>query len=78
MTYKDKLECELDIQDAELASGLLIEMGMHGTAQLIGPFPKDTAEIYEAIARLQAEETPDDPPISYRVVLLFPASDTKR
>jgi hypothetical protein len=75
MNWLDELEATIAKADAEGASGLILETrSPEGYRQLIGPFSKEDASIYEAIERLQAEAEGDG--TDYSVSLLFPVTST--
>jgi hypothetical protein len=73
------LEHSFALAELEAATGLLIEVETDaGYRQLIGPYPKDTVEVFTAVERLRAEEdASDDVPNTYAVRLLYPTSFAK-
>jgi hypothetical protein len=71
----DLIETPLEMSRIEQASGLVVELETPtGYRELLGPFPKDTAEAFTVIEALRAEEDADEPPNRYVVKLLFSPS----
>ena len=67
------------LAEFDQASGLVVEMKTpSGYRELIGPFPKDTAEAFELIEHLRGEEDLEGDPNTYEIVLLFPGSPIAR
>ena len=62
-----------DLADHEDAVGIVLEVvTAAGYRQLIGPYDKDTADVFAAIESLASEEDSDDEPNVYNLVPLFP------
>ena len=70
------LDTPLEVLDYEGASGVVIEISIPATdyVQVVGPYPKDTAEAMEVIERLRGEIESDEAPVFFKVRLLFPPS----
>jgi hypothetical protein len=75
LQYLEFMETLVDLSDFESATGIVIELQTSsGYSQLIGPYRKDTVDVFEAVERLRSEEDSDDVPNTYAVKLLFPTS----
>lgn len=75
--FLNDLEARCAELDTEGASGLLLEVVSGDYRQIIGPFAKGDATIFDAIERLKAEEDDESNPNEYRVALLHPVSSTQ-
>jgi hypothetical protein len=75
LNYLQFMEALVGLSDFESATGIVIELQTSsGYSQLIGPYRKDTADVFEAVERLRSEEDSSDVPNTYAVKLLFPTS----
>lgn len=71
--WLDDIVATITAADFETASALVVDLTtVYGHTELIGPFPKDTAEAFEVIEFLRSEEDPEAEPNTYKIRLLFP------
>lgn len=70
------LEARAASEEMAAAIGLILEVVTADGRQLIGPFPKNTAAIYEAIERCGEFEDPEAEPNIYRIAPLMPVKST--
>lgn len=73
----EELEARMVEEERDSATGLLLEVITPYYRQFIGPFPKDTADIYMAMERLSNEQDPDEEKNSYKVHLLSPVESSE-
>lgn len=77
MKLLEEIEARIVREELESATGLLLEVITPCYRQMIGPFPKDTADIYIAIERLSNEQPAEEEQNTYEVHLMFPLSTTE-